>query len=101
MLVILGQGHEVVPLKDVTEGMRKKLQKLSQNIFHKIKRCRDIEKSGWRRLADLEAHTENIYQEIDEMAENMVCFIFMPDTSLSGTTLSTTHLHRENRWLIM
>jgi hypothetical protein len=68
--------HEVVPHKDVTKEMREKLRQLSQNILDKIKRCRDIEKSSWRRLAELETHIDNIYNQIDERAENLVsCFL--------------------------
>ena len=74
--------HEVVPLKDVTDEMREKLRKLSQNIFDKIKRCRDIEKSSWRRLAELETHIDHIYNQIDQMAEDLVSCFFMQKSKL-------------------
>ena len=74
--------HEVVPLKNVTEEMREKLRKLSQNIFDKIKRCRDIEKSTWRRLAELETLIDDIYNQIDDITEDLVSWFFMQISKL-------------------
>ena len=70
-------NHQIVPMRTVADEMRGKLRKLSQGIYEKIKRCRKVEKLSWRRLAELEEHTENVHNEIDQIADEMVSFIFL------------------------
>ena len=52
--------------------MRERLRELSQGIYEKMKRCRTVEKLSWRRLAELEEHTENVHNKIDQIADDMV-----------------------------
>ena len=59
-------------MKQVSEEMRGRLRKLAQKIYDKIRRCRDREKSTWKRLADLEEHVETIYHRIDGIANDLV-----------------------------
>ena len=70
-------NHQIVPMRTVADEMRGKLRELSQGIYEKIKRCRKVEKLSWRRLAELEEHTENVHNEIDQIADEMVSFIFL------------------------
>ena len=51
------------------------MKKLTEDVYNKIKRCRHTEKAAWKRLAYLEDHVEKIYQDIDAIAENLVCCI--------------------------
>ena len=75
-MMISGIGnHQIVPLRTVTDEMRGKLRQLSQGIYEKIKRCRTVEKLSWRRLAELEEHTEAVHNKIDQIADEMVDFI--------------------------
>ena len=67
--------HEVVPLKQVTDDMRRKLKRLSQDINEKIKRCGNMEKSAWRSLDDLEEYVETTCGEIDGIAQDLVCWL--------------------------
>ena len=69
---MLAHNHEVVPLHEVTEDMRTNLRMLSQNIYDKIKRCRDTEKSTWKRLSALEDHVETIYRRINAIGDDLV-----------------------------
>ena len=64
--------HEVVPLNDVTLELREKLRNLSRDVTEKISRCRNLEKSAWKGLADLESHVETIFTTIDTIAERLV-----------------------------
>ena len=64
--------HTVVPIKQVTAGIRRQLNKLTEEVYKKLKRCRNIEKSAWRRLSDYEEHVETIHKQIDESIEQMV-----------------------------
>ena len=64
--------HTVAPIKQVTAGMRKQLNKLTEEVYKKMKRCRNIEKSAWRRLSDYEEYVETIHNQIDESIEQMV-----------------------------
>ena len=52
--------------------MRKQLNKLTEEVYKKMKRCRNIEKSAWRRLSDHEEHVETIHNQIDESIEQLV-----------------------------
>ena len=72
MMPISGQGnHQIVPMRTVTDDMRERLRELSQGIYEKIKRCRKVEKLTWRRLAELEEHTETVHNKIDQIAGEM------------------------------
>ena len=64
-----------MPLKQVTDDMRRKLKRLSQDINVKIKRCGDMEKSAWKSLDDLEEYVETSCGEIDGIAHDMVCWL--------------------------
>ena len=64
--------HEVSPLSEVTDDMRKKLRTLSQTVYDKIQKCRNHGKSTWRGLANLEEHVETIYMRIDNIANVLV-----------------------------
>lgn len=64
--------HEVVPLNDVTLELREKLRNLSRDVAEKISRCRNLEKSAWKGLADLESHVETIFSKIDNIAQKLV-----------------------------
>ena len=77
LFVILGHNHEVVPLHQVTEDMRTNLRELSHNIYDKITRCRDTEKSTWKRLSALEDHVETIYQRINAIGDDLVRIQFI------------------------
>ena len=70
--ILLGIAHTVVPIKKVAVGMRKQLNKLTEEVYKKMKRCRNIEKSAWRRLSDYEEYVETIHNQIDESIEQMV-----------------------------
>ena len=70
--LFLGSMHTVVPIKQVTAGIRRQLNKLTEEVYKKMKRCRNIEKSAWRRLSDYEEHVETIHKQIDESIEQMV-----------------------------
>ena len=72
MIIILGSMHTVVPIKQVTAGIRGQLNGLTEEVYRKMKRCRDIEKSVWRRLSDYEEHVETIHKQIDESIEQLV-----------------------------
>ena len=75
-MMILGVGdHQIVPLRTVTDEMRGKLRELSPVIYEKIKRCRTVEKLSWRRLAELEEHTETVHNKIDQIADEMVSMV--------------------------
>ena len=65
-------NHQIVPLKTVTDEMGERLRELSQGIYEKIARCRTVEKLSWRRLAELEEHTEAVHNKIDQIAGEMV-----------------------------
>ena len=67
--------HTVAPIKQVTAGMRKQLNKLTEEVYKKLKRCRNIEKSAWRRLSDYEEYVETIHDQIDESIEQLVTMI--------------------------
>ena len=64
--------HEVAPLSEVTDEMRKMLRSLSQTVYEKIQKCRKHGKHTWRQLADLEEHVETIYMRIDKIADELV-----------------------------
>ena len=70
--LILGTTHTVVPIKQVTTGIRKQFNMLTEEVYKKMKRCRNIEKSAWRRLSDYEEYVETIHNQIDESIEQMV-----------------------------
>lgn len=59
-------------MRVVTEQMREQLRKLSQSIYDKMKRCRKLDKSTWKCLADVEEHVEEIYRRIDNETEDLV-----------------------------
>ena len=67
-----GFMHTVAPIKQVIAGMRNQLNKLTEEVYKKMKRCRNIEKSAWRRLSDYEEYVETIHNQIDESIERMV-----------------------------
>ena len=67
--------QEVAPLSEVTDEMRDNLRSLSQTVYDKIQKCRNQEKSTWKRLADLEEHVETIYTRIDKIADELVSLI--------------------------
>lgn len=77
VFVMIADSHQVVPLHEVTEDMRSNLRMLSQNIYEKIKRCRDTEKSTWKRLSALEDHVETIYQRINAIGDDLVRIQFI------------------------
>ena len=41
-------------------------------IYEKMKRCRDIEKTAWKHLSNLEDKTETIHMEIDNITAQLV-----------------------------
>ena len=57
----------------VTEQMREQLRKLSQSVYDKMKRCRKLEKSTWKNLADVVECVEEIYRRIDQVTVDLVC----------------------------
>ena len=62
-----------MPLKQVTDDMRRKLKRLSQDINENIKRCGDMEKSAWKSFDDLKEYVEITCSEIDGIAHDLVC----------------------------
>ena len=68
----LGVLHAAVPIKQVTSGIRKQVKQLTEEVYKKMKRCRNIEKSVWRRLSDYEEHVETIHKRIDDTIEQLV-----------------------------
>ena len=70
-----GFMHTVAPIKQVTAGMRKQLNMLTEGVYKKMKRCRNIEKSAWRRLSDYEEYVETIHDQLDESIEQLVTMI--------------------------
>ena len=59
----------------MTAGIRKQFNMLTEEVYKKMKRCRNIEKSAWRRLSDYEEHMETIHDQIDESIEQLVTMI--------------------------
>ena len=41
-------------------------------VYEKMKRCRDIEKTAWKHLSNLEDKTETIHMEIDNITAQLV-----------------------------
>ena len=62
----------MVPLREVTDELREKMRSLSQPLYDKMKRCRNLEKTTWRRLSDLEEHVHRQSNTVDRIAEEMV-----------------------------
>ena len=59
----------------VAAGMRKQLNMLTVEVYKKLKRCRNIEKSAWRRLSDYEEYVETIHDQIDKSIDQLVTMI--------------------------
>ena len=58
----------------MTDELREKMRSLSQQLYDKMKRCRNLEKTTWRRLSDLEEHVQRQTDTVDNIAEEMVGF---------------------------
>lgn len=56
----------------MTEEMRKTLRKLTDEMYNKIKRCRNIEKSSWRYLDSLETYIDTIFTRIVKESDESV-----------------------------
>ena len=69
---LLGDPHKVVPLKKITNKLRADLERMNNVIYEKMKRCRDIEKTAWKRLSNFEYITETIHMEIDNITAQLV-----------------------------
>ena len=74
-------------MRVVTEQMREQLRKLSQSIYDKMKRCRKLEKSTRKCLADVEEHVEEIYNRIDDLTNDLV----RKKLHSTGLTFNTAH----------
>ena len=61
-----------MPLKKITNKLRADLERMNNVIYEKMKRCRDIEKTAWKRLSNLEYKTETIHMEIDNITAQLV-----------------------------
>ena len=56
----------------MTEELRKTLRRLTDEMYNKIKRCRNIEKSSWRYLDSLETYIDTIFTRIDKESDESV-----------------------------
>ena len=63
-----------MPIREVTDELRDKMRSLSQPLYDKMKRCRNLEKTTWRKLSDLEEHVQQQANTVDNIAEEMVGF---------------------------
>ena len=61
-----------MPLKKITNKLRADLERMNNVIYEKMKRCRDIEKTAWKRLSNFEYITETIHMEIDNITAQLV-----------------------------
>ena len=60
----------------MTEEMRKTLRKLTDEMYNKIKRCSNIEKSSWRYLDSLETYIDTIFTRIDKESDESSSNLF-------------------------
>ena len=67
-----------MPFGEMTEELRKTLRKLTDEMYNKIKRCRNIEKSSWRYLDSLETYIDTIFTRIDKESDESVSNLFYP-----------------------
>ena len=58
--------------------MQETLRKLTDEMYNKIKRCRNIEKSSWRYLDSLETYIDTIFTRIDKESDESVSNLFYP-----------------------
>ena len=61
-----------MPLKKITNKLRAELGRMKNIIYEKMKRCRNIEKTAWKHLSNLEDQTETIHTEIDNITAQLV-----------------------------
>ena len=71
---ILGESkdHHIVPLPSVAEQLRKMVTDVNHKLYEKMKRCREAEKSAWRKFSDAEDHIQLVHKEVDQAADDLV-----------------------------
>ena len=71
------KDHHIVPLPSLAEQLRKMLTDVNQKLYEKMKRCREFEKSAWRKFSNAEDHIHQVHKEVDQAADDLVGYSFV------------------------
>ena len=72
--VILGESkdHHIVPLPSLAEQLRKMVTDVTHKLYEKMKRCREIEKSAWKKFSNAEDQVNQVHKQVDQAADELV-----------------------------
>ena len=71
---ILGESkdHHIVPLPSLAEHLRRMIADVNQKLYEKMKRCREVEKSAWKKFSDAEDRVNQVHKQVDQAADELV-----------------------------
>ena len=70
------KDHNIIPLPILAEQLREKVACLTQKLYEKMKRCREVEKSAWKKFSYAEDHIDRVHKEVNKAADELVGYNF-------------------------